>query len=159
MPCCLFTWHTYGSWLPDRPQGYVHWKRGLSLPNLGLAACYKDQQKEATVPLSLQHQETTINEILVAATFQLFRVHSIAYEATHIHMLVSWKDTRLPKRIRNSDRHSLTQRLNRIESRDWFSRGGDIKHVKNQAHFDHLYIKYLPSHNGMKWDDKRGLFQ
>lgn len=157
MPCYLFTWHTYGSWLPDRPPGYVHWKRGLGLPNVSLAACYRDQQKEATVYFSLQHQEAIIDEIIFAANFQLFRVHSIACEATHIHMLASWKNSRAAKTIRKSVRYSLTQRLNCADRRHWFSRGGDIKQVKNQDHFDHLYYKYLPSHSGLKWNEERGI--
>ncbi|MEM1305417.1 MAG: hypothetical protein AAGG46_11005, partial [Planctomycetota bacterium] len=29
MPVYLFTYHTYGSWLPDRPQGYVQRDQGI----------------------------------------------------------------------------------------------------------------------------------
>ena len=37
MPCYLFTYHAYGSWLPDHAEGYVHWKEGQQPPddNLG----------------------------------------------------------------------------------------------------------------------------
>jgi hypothetical protein len=98
MSCYLFTWHTYGSWLPDRPQGYVHWERGLSSPNVALAACYKEQQKESTVYLSLQQQELIIEEILIAAKRQNIRLHEVASESFHVHVLASWKDER-PRRL------------------------------------------------------------
>ncbi|QDT75400.1 hypothetical protein I41_46100 [Lacipirellula limnantheis] len=29
MPCCLFTYHAYGSWTPDRKQGYVKRHQGI----------------------------------------------------------------------------------------------------------------------------------
>ena len=159
MSCYLFTWHTYGSWLPDRPQGYVHWERGLSPPNAALAACYKEQQKESTLNLSLQQQEFIIDEILIAARHQRIRLHAIACEGSHVHVLASWKDKRPAKALRRSLRHSLTQKLNQLDKRSWFSRGGDLKRVRTQQHFDHLYHRYLPSHSGMKWNIEKGLYQ
>ena len=29
MPVYLFTFHAYGSWLPDNPRGYVRRKEGI----------------------------------------------------------------------------------------------------------------------------------
>ncbi len=155
MSCYLFT----ASWLPDRPQGYVHWKRGLSSPNLALAACYKDEQKETTVELSLNQQTELVHEVLKAAAFQSFRLHAVACENSHIHVLASWKDPRPAPILRRSLRHSFTQRLNQHEKRPWFSRGGDLKRVRTQSHFDHLYYVYLPSHSGMKWNPEKGIYQ
>jgi hypothetical protein len=38
MPCYLFTWHAYATWLPDRKQGYVEKGRGILPPDKAAAA-------------------------------------------------------------------------------------------------------------------------
>lgn len=159
MPCFLFTWHTYGSWLPDRDKGYVHWQRGLSKSSTQLAVAYREQQTHETAFFSVQHQTTVIEEVLSAASFQHFQVHFIACEATHVHVLASWASEKSATVLRRSLRHSLTQRLNQLLHRPWFSRGGDLKRVRNRAHFEHLYNRYLPSHSGMKWSAERGIYK
>ena len=80
MPCYLFTWHTYGSWLPDRPEGYVHWLRGLQPTSPPLAVRYDEQQKETVVLLDEEHQLATIDELRKAAPLQRLRLHMVACE-------------------------------------------------------------------------------
>jgi hypothetical protein len=41
MPCYLFTYHAYLSWMPDRPQGYVRRKKGIFPPDEEKAEAYK----------------------------------------------------------------------------------------------------------------------
>lgn len=159
MPCYLFTWHTYGSWLPDRQQGYVHWNRGLSASSLALAACYREQQKDSAVRLSLEQQELLIKELLLASNFQRFTLHAVACEDSHTHVLISWKDSRQPEVLKRSMRHSMSKKLNQLENRRWFSRGGNTSRVRDQRHFDYLYKVYLPSHNGMKWNREKGIYR
>lgn len=158
MSCYLITLHTYASWLPDRAEGYVHWKRGLSTPNTALAACYREEQKESTVFLSTDIQKSIISEIVKASPLQRFRLHAVACEHSHVHILLSWRDNRVATALRKSLRYSLAFMLNRQERRRWFSRGGSLRRVRTQNHFDHLYYEYMPAHEGMKWREDMGAY-
>ena len=159
MPCFLYTWHTYGSWLPDRPQGYVHWSRGREQTNIALAQRYRQQQKETTAILTEELQREVIAELVEATPLISFRLHFVATDATHVHVLTSWKGDRGWKQLRRSIRRSLSVRLNQRQRRKRFSRGGNARQIKSQKHFDYLMERYLPSHHGWKWSDKRGLFR
>jgi len=159
MPCYLFTWHTYGSWLPDRPQGYVHWSRGREPTNRLLAVRYRQQQAQPTAELSEQLQQEIIAELVAGASVARYRLHFATTDATHVHVLASWRDERRAEQLRRSLRRSMSLRLNRIQRRKWFSRGGCARPVLSQSHFDHLVANYLPRHRGWKWCEGRGLFR
>jgi len=158
MPCHLFTWHTYGSWLPDRSQGYVHWSRGREQANTALAQCYRKQQKDFTAELTDPLQKEVIAELIETARLVEFRLHFVAADPTHVHVLASWADDRSWERLKRSIRRSMSVRLNRWRRRKWFSRGGNSRRVESQKHFDHLVSSYLPAHQGWKWCEHRGLF-
>ena len=38
MPCYLFTFHAYGTWMPDREEGFVRREQGILPPDEELAA-------------------------------------------------------------------------------------------------------------------------
>ncbi len=158
MPCYLFTWHTYGSWLPDRPQGYVHWSRGLQPSSPRLALCYRKEQRDSTVQLGETQQRAIIEELMKSALPIRYRLHSVASDKTHIHVLASWLDKRPWKRLCRSMRRSMSQCLNRQRKRRWFSRGGHSKQVLNRSHYDHLVFDYLPSHSGWKYAEEKGIY-
>ncbi len=159
MPCHHFTWHTYGSWLPDRPEGYVHWSRGLQPSDAALATRYREQQKESTAELAEEYQLAIIEELQKAAPLQRFRLHFVACELTHLHVLASWPDERGWKKLRRSIRRSISQRLMIVLRRKWLAREEDCRRVKDQKHFDYLMGQYLPSHSGWKWSEGHGLFK
>jgi hypothetical protein len=160
MPCLLFTWHTYGSWLPDRVEGYVHWDRGLQASNPKLAQRYREQQKDSAVEFSDEQQQLLIGELQRSAELATFRLHYVAFEPTHVHIVVSWCDSRTYKQLRRSIRRSISAALNRHGGeRSWLSRGESARHVKDQAHFDYLTRRYLPDHKGWKWCERRGMWR
>ena len=160
MPCFLFTWHTYASWMPDRPQGYVHWERGLQPSNPKLAQRYREQQKDTSVVFSAEQQQLLIGELRRSAELATFRLHYVAFEPTHLHVLVSWHDARTYEQLRRSIRRSISLALNRHGGqRRWLSRGESKRRVKDQSHFDYLINKYLPDHGGWKWCERRGLWR
>ncbi len=37
MPCYLFTFHAFGTWMPDREEGFVQRKKGILPPDEELA--------------------------------------------------------------------------------------------------------------------------
>jgi len=104
-------------------------------------------------------QLTIIDELRVAAGFQAYRVHYVATEPTHIHVLVSWKDEAVFfTKFRAGIRQSVTRRLTReFGQRHWLSEGGSRRKVFTQEHFDYLVQTYLPRHGGWKWSENRGV--
>jgi hypothetical protein len=163
MPCFLFTYHAFGTWLPDRSEGFVHWREGLQPADEKLAAAYKRKMKVAgrseaifdeSVPLIL------IEELQRAAMFQKFRLHSAATETTHLHAVVSWADERAPLPLSEEVKKSLSLRLGKdVAKRKWLAKGGHERRVKDQEHFDYLKLVYLPSHSGWKWEEGCGLYR
>ena len=159
MPCYLFTWHSYGSWMPDRPQGYVRKRQGVLPPDLEQARRYRARQKEPTASFDSLIQRLAIDETLVAAEKRRFRLHGLATEPTHIHVLISWSDVRTFEHLRRGVRESISRRLNAHERRRWLEQGGSRKQVREQSHFDYLMTTYLPKHSGWKWREGGGYYR
>ncbi len=159
MPCYLFTYHAYLSWLPDRKRGYTHRGQGILPPDPDMADRYRRNAKESPVSFEPDSQKIMIEEVLIAAKFQRFTVDSIGTDPSHLHLLNHWRDEREFDVIRNGLRSSLTRRLNRdFGKRTWFSESASRKRVLDQEHFDYLVVTYLPDHPGWKWSSERGLY-
>ena len=158
MPVYLFTWHGYGTWMPDRPRGYVKRDKGVLPPDEHMAECYRELAVGAEVHFVERHQRVMIDELLKAAPRQRLHLHGVATDLTHLHALLSWWDERPWKAVRRSARSSLTRRLNQaFEHREWLSEGGGRKDETDDEHFSHLMQNYLPKHSGLQWyDDGRG---
>ena len=163
MPCFLFTYHAHGTWLPDRAEGYVHWREGLLPTDEKLADAYRRKMKvagtcEAAFDESVQL--LLIEELQSAAKFQRLRLHGVATETTHLHAVISWADEREPESLTKELKKSLSLRLNRaVAKRKWLAKGGNERRVKDQEHFDYLMRVYLPSHGGWKWEEGRGVYK
>ncbi len=152
MPCYLFTFHAYGTWLPDRKRGYVRRDgQGIHEQNLELADKYKEQMTQDVVRFDRALQTRIIESLQETTSFQGLRLHGVATDTSHVHMLISWKDDRKWDSIRRSLKHALTTHLNHIKKQQWFTRAGSRKQVKDQEHFDYLMLRYLRSHKGVQW--------
>ena len=153
MPCYLFTFHAFGTWMPDREEGFVRRKEGNLPPDEDLARAYRGRAKEDEVTFDSRLQLLLIEEARVACEKQRYRGHYIATEPTHVHVLASWPDERDWMKIRRGLKTSFSLRLNRdVRRRDkWFVENASRKQVKDDEHFDHLINSYLPSHGGWKW--------
>jgi REP element-mobilizing transposase RayT len=155
MPCYLFTFHAYLSWLPDRKRGYVKRKRGILPCDPEMARRYREAAKEDPVWFDEEIQRLLINEALVASQFQKTRVHVVATDPSHVHELLSWRDRRSWETLRESAKSSLTRRLNKeLGKRRWFIEGGSRKRVRDRDHFEYLINVYLPDHIGLKWKEE-----
>ncbi|MCA9235718.1 MAG: hypothetical protein KDA44_09610 [Planctomycetales bacterium] len=132
MPYVLLTYHAYGSWLPDRPQGFVHWHEGLQRQNKRLARVYRATMTADEVTFDLAVQRTMIAAVRDAAGFQRFRVHAIACEPTHLHAVASWRDGRPLDALSTGIKTSLTRRLNLEHGRGmWLSKGASKQPVRH----------------------------
>jgi REP element-mobilizing transposase RayT len=159
MPCYLFAWHAYATWLPDRPQGLVLKGRGVQPPDVARAKAYRARQKEAMASFDESMQRLIIAECIVAAEKRRFRVHGVATEPTHVHVLISWADNRTFEVLRRGLRESISRRLNSRRRRPWLEQGGSRKRVTNRPHFQYLMDRYLPKHGGWKWREGIGCYR
>ena len=161
MPCYLFTFHAFGTWMPDREEGFVRREKGILPPDEELAKQYRERAKEDEVFFDSWLQLLLIEEAQIAREKQRYRIHYLATEPTHLHILVSWPDERPWLKIRSGLKSSLTRRLNReVQHRDkWFVENASRKQVKDDGHFDHLVRSYLPSHGGWKWREGEAVFR
>jgi REP element-mobilizing transposase RayT len=160
MPCYLFTFHAYGTWMPDREEGFVRRAQGILPPDEALAISYRDRAAEQDAVFDDKIQKLLIEETQIACENQHYRGHCVATDPTHIHALVSWPDERPWLKIRTGLKSSFTRRLNRDvrKRRNWFVDSASRKRVKDDAHFEHLVNEYLPSHRGWKWREGIELF-
>jgi hypothetical protein len=132
MPCYLFTYHAYGSWMPDHRRGYVRRGEGIVPSDPHMAACYRANLKQSEIQFSKSIQREVIEGALEACR--------------------EWQVAR--KQIRSK----ITRRLNAMHKRqNWFSKSLSRKQVKDRAHFDYLIRKYLPRHSGLKWSEPGGV--
>lgn len=60
MPVYLFTYHAYGTWWPDRPQGFVQEGKGIQPTNSNLAVAYRKAAKHPIVSFECKHQKQLI---------------------------------------------------------------------------------------------------
>ncbi|MCA9234787.1 MAG: hypothetical protein KDA44_04925 [Planctomycetales bacterium] len=159
MPCYLFTLHAYGSWYPDRPQGYVVRGQGILPSDAEEARRYRQRAAHAPATLEAAQQRAIIAQAVEAAAVLGCRLHFVATEPTHVHLLVSWSTQCTWACVRKSFKKALTIRLKgQLGKRPWFSENGSRKRVTDQDHFDYLVGKYLPDHSGWKWCEGRGEF-
>ena len=152
MPCYLFTFHAYRSWMPDRRQGYVKPKRGILPPDSNMADRYRRAAKYDPVIFDPDQQCLIIETILEACAVLQCQACFVSAEPTHVHVLVSWRPDRPWLRIRSSLKSALTRTLNgRYSRRPWFSENASRKRVRDRRHFNYLVNDYLPAHRGLKW--------
>ncbi|MEM9352232.1 MAG: hypothetical protein AAGA92_04395 [Planctomycetota bacterium] len=154
MPCYLFTYHAYGSWLPDRSRGYVDRDRGVQPASPKLAKNCREKVRESEVTFDKQAQQLIVETLQQSCPRLEAHCHAIATDASHVHTLVSWTHDRPWESISKSLKTSLTRTLNdQLSRRRWFSNGSSRKRVKDREHFEYLVTKYLPSHRGVCWTE------
>ena len=158
MPCYHFTYHAFGTWLPDQPDGYVRRDEGHLPQDTKTVVAYRKRMKVEEAEFDDLHQLAIIDEVQLAATHQSIRLHFIATEPTHVHILVSWQDDQKSfEKPKSAIRQSISRRLTReFSKRQWLSEGGSRRKVVNQEHYDYLICTYLPKHSGWKWSEDRG---
>lgn len=161
MPCYLFTFHSYGSWLPDRSRGFVRRHQGMLPQDHDLATTYRRHMPQIAVHFDSAAQRAIIETLLDAASYLDCRVHAAATDNQHIHLIVSWRDERRGwEKTRASFKKSITIKLKSTYGKQrWLSRDASRKQVKDRSHFEYLVGEYLPNHRGWKWDERVGHYR
>lgn len=161
MAVYLFTLHTYRSWMPNHQRGYVQRGQGVHGTDIQMHQAYVERARGRAVRL-----DGAMCRVVIAASRQAcekfdWRCHMIAVVWSHVHVLVSWHGYRDWQSVRSLLKRTVTQRLNEHagEKRQWLSRAGSRKRVRDRGHFDHLVTRYLPSHQkygGLIWAEGLG---
>lgn len=152
MPCYFFTFHAYGTWLPDRKRGFIrHDGEGVHKQDIALGQTYKQQMKQDIVYFDHKAQQCMIQALLDAADIIDIRLHGIGTDTTHLHILTSWYGQRTWEQLRYKLKRVLTYRLAELHQQQWFVRAGSRKRVKDHEHFNYLMHEYIPKHQGHKW--------
>ncbi|MEX1098334.1 MAG: hypothetical protein WED34_19975 [Planctomycetales bacterium] len=160
MPIYLFTYHAYGTWMPDRPEGYVRRGHGILPRDDEMGRRYRQAALEAEVAFDERVQLLIIDETRTACEKQGYTCRYVATETTHAHVLALWTTGREWDRVRGGLRSSITRRLNReLGRRTWLVEKGSGRGVRDDAHLAHLVETYLPSHGGWKWCPEKGTFR
>jgi REP element-mobilizing transposase RayT len=153
----MLTLHAYASWLPNRPQGYFRNHDGLRQQDADEADRYRRRQREDEVVFEGDVQKQLLDELLSASVFQSITPISVAIDPQHVHILLGWYDNRSPEQVQRSLKRSMTLHLNQhFGKRQWFTRNGHDRRVRDRNHFEHLRWTYLPSHRGWCWDRATG---
>ena len=149
----LLTFHAYGTWMPDRPQGYYRNRDGLREANDAEADWYRGRQKEPTVRFDRRIQRAMVDALVAAAGFQRWTFVAAATDDCHLHVLAGTSDERDGDELQRLIKKALTYDLNAMFGRrTWFSRNGHNRRVRDREHYVWVREEYLPSHRGVRWD-------
>jgi hypothetical protein len=160
MAVCLFTFHGYGTWWPDRPRGYTTVEDGVLESDPVMGDVYRAQAKFDPVEF-----DGGIQRVLVAGGADIcgrrnWRLHAVGTDPTHAHYLISRQENFEFTEVRDKLKNVLSLFLGRytkITNRTWFAHGGSNKQVGDRHHFDHLVNVYLPSQRGFFWKEGQDL--
>jgi REP element-mobilizing transposase RayT len=167
VPVYLFSYHGYRTWGPDHRRGHTRRGEGYQPRDPDMQRRYDERATDDPTIFTREIQRALIEEAMVAARYQQFRLHAGAGEPTHTHYLLSWQDSRHWMRLRASLKTSLSLRLKQLSKSLPLNERGDRpvlrlsggasrKRIDNQAHFDYHVNKYLPDHDGVFWCEMSG---
>lgn len=154
MPVYLITVHAYRSWNPDNPHGFVRRGEGILPPDMGLAKAYANAATEKPILFGPAEQVTLLRLAQNVCARRDWRLHAVACEPSHVHILLSWQDDTTVTEVLRKLKNLMSRELNLVAEhrrKHWFSRSGSRKRVEERSHFDQLMQTYLPKHRGLVW--------
>ncbi|MEO0476784.1 MAG: hypothetical protein AAF085_12580 [Planctomycetota bacterium] len=150
MPVYHFTFHAYGTWLPDRPEGSYVYHRGWQPPGHARAETYRSQMTEQAARFDNAHQQLILDTLIKGQILQDYELYVMSSDESHIHAVIAWGDEREPVRVRAQVKSSMTRVLNRrFGKRKWFVRSAGQTPIEDDEHLDRLAHEYLPKHTGL----------
>lgn len=132
----LFTWSTYGTWLPGDERGWVEYRHGFQLPNpiRELEALAKMTSDACRLDVAQREQvHVQIAETCGIRKWELFAVNC---RSNHLHAVIS--ASRAPKQMREQLKAWCTRRLKRQAAKtdptadvreDWWAERGSIRWI------------------------------
>ncbi len=84
MPCYVFTYHAYGTWMPDREEGFVRRRKGVLPTDPQLAQQYRQDARETVVAFDGRVQQLVIEELQTLDTRIVAAITSPPIRAMHM---------------------------------------------------------------------------
>ena len=148
MPVYHFTFHAFGSWLPDRPEGYIIRNKGWQPPSEASTVQYRSNMNQDVVAFTDDQQQLLLQTLIDCQTHQCIKLYAIATEPTHIHAVTAWTDDREPEPVRAQMKYSMTRALvQAFGKRKWFVQNAGQTQVRDDEHLYELVHHYLPKHH------------
>src|SRR6266851_4705975 len=106
----MFTWSTYGTWLPGDARGWVEYRQGFQLPDPILELECAARMTEDACRLEPHQRERVHKQVAETCRHKGWILHAVNCRSNHIHVLLS--GTAHPKVIREQLKAWCTRRLN-----------------------------------------------
>jgi|CXWL01.1.fsa_nt_gi REP element-mobilizing transposase RayT len=106
----LFTWSTYGTWLPGDSRGWVEYRHGFQLPDPILELECKARMTEDACRLAQQQRERVHQQVAETCAHKRWILHAVNCRTNHVHVVLS--SATPPKTIREQLKAWCTRRLN-----------------------------------------------
>ena len=158
MPVYLFTFHAYGTWMPDRDRGFVQKGKGVQKPSEALAGAYRRAAKHPPFSFDPNTQKLLIETAMDVCRRRGWHLHAVATDPTHLHVLVHWRDEARWQDVRGKLRNIVGTELSKQSrqfGRPWFVAHSSRRRVTDREHLNYLKDEYLPGHTGLRWFDDR----
>jgi REP element-mobilizing transposase RayT len=160
VPVYLFTFHAYRSWGPGHPRGYVRRDADVLPRDPEMAERYDRNARQSPVRFDATTQRILVDGARDICARRDWHLHIVATDASHVHLLVSWRDDSIAwKEIHDTLKRLLGMMLSKHANerrRRWFARKGSRKRVRDREHFEYLMSEYLPDHRGVQWSERGG---
>ena len=97
MPVYLFTFHAYGSWMPDHKDGFTQQDKGYQPTNPAIAYAYREAMEFPPFEFDHSTQRFMLEISQDVCHRRGWKLHHGATERTHLHDLVGWRDEEHPE--------------------------------------------------------------
>ncbi len=150
-----FVLHAYRSWNADNPNGYIsRGHHGILAPDEGIARYRNRIAAQPVVVWDSASQDLILRLAKDICIHEIWRLHGVAITATHIHAVVSVRDSMEPATMQHRLKRLLGKNLSQgsgNRGKRWFSRGGQPTRVRDAKHLHYLLRQYLPQQGGLYW--------
>ena len=109
----LFTWSTYGTWLPGDARGWVEYKHGFQLPDPVRELEARARMTSEVVYLNAEQREQLHQQVAETCAHKGWTLLAVNCRSNHIRALISASTT--PKKMRAALKAWCSQRLNDLQ--------------------------------------------
>jgi REP element-mobilizing transposase RayT len=130
----MFTWSTYGTWLPGDERGWVEYRRGLRLPDPIRELEAAAKMSETACRLNREQREQVHLQVVETCAHKGWELYAVNCRSNHLHAVIS--ASAMPKMMREQLKAWCSRRLNdfqraqSLEVREnWWAQRGSIRWI------------------------------
>jgi REP element-mobilizing transposase RayT len=137
----LFTWSTYGTWLPGDARGWVEYQRGFQLPDPILELECAARMTHDACRLAPHQRERVNKQVAETCQYKGWLLHAVNCRSNHVHVVLSSPAN--PKIIREQLKAWCTRRLKEQQEElgvpvserrsNWWSERGSIRWIFGES--------------------------